>query len=278
MIQVDDDREGVPMEKDCWDPNVYERFERERAQPFFDLAGLCSPVPGGRAVDLGCGTGKLTAELHHLVSAKHTSGLDNSPAMLEKAALIANDHVDFAERDIAEFGASSEEPERYDLVFSNAALQWVAHDHREVLAQWRAALRPGGQLAVQMPANADHPSHHLSAALAREEPFLSAFDGAPPPDPVLGVLLPEQYAEALYDLGFSEQHVRLQVYGHVLPSTASVVDWVSGTSLTRFRSRLSPEMYEEFVDAYRERLLAVLGDREPYFYGFKRILLWGRLS
>ena len=68
----------------------------------------------------------------------------------------------------------------------------------------------------------------------------------------------------------------LQVYGHVLPSTASVVDWMSGTSLTRFRRVLAPERYEEFVAEYRRRLLAELGDHAPYFYAFKRILMWGR--
>jgi trans-aconitate 2-methyltransferase len=93
----------------------------------------------------------------------------------------------------------------------------------------------------------------------------------------VNVLAPERYAELLYELGYEQQHVRLQVYPHVLESTASVVDWVSGTTLTRFRSRLSPERYDEFVARYRTRLLEVLGDRSPYLYAFKRILMWGRL-
>ena len=57
----------------------------------------------------------------------------------------------------------------------------------------------------------------------------------------------------------------------------TVVEWVKGTSLTRFRTRLDDATYEAFLDRYRARLLEVLGDRSPYFYTFKRILFWGRL-
>jgi trans-aconitate 2-methyltransferase len=149
-------------------------------------------------------------------------------------------------------------------------------DHEAVLARWAGALRAGGQLAVQVPANADHPSHYLAAEVANESPFREAMGGAPPPDVVLGVLKPERYAEALDELGFVEQHVRLQVYGHHLASTADVVEWTKGTTLTRFRRLLSPEMFEAYVDRYRARVLDVLGDRGPYFYAFKRILFWAR--
>lgn len=262
---------------DAWDPKLYGQFSGERSQPFFDLVALCEPVTGGRAVDLGCGSGELTAELHRRLALGQTTGLDNSSAMLAKAVRVDCPGVDFHSVDIADFGARPADEGAYDVVLSNAALQWVARDHREVMAQWRWALRAGGQIAVQVPTNADHLSHLTAAQVAREEPFLSAFEGSPPPDPVRGVLLPEEYAQVLYDLGFADQHVRLQVYGHVLPSTAGVVDWVSGTSLTRFRSRLEPALYDAFLGRYRRRLLEVLGDHRPYFYAFKRILFWGRL-
>ncbi len=147
-----------------------------------------------------------------------------------------------------------------------------------MLWRWTAALRAGGQLAVQVPANADHASHQVIDEVAHQEPFLEALGGTAPADPVaVNVLPPECYAELLYSLGYEQQHVRLQVYPHVLASSAAVVDWVSGTTLTRFRSRLSPELYEEFVARYRARLLQVLGDRSPYLYAFKRILMWARL-
>jgi trans-aconitate 2-methyltransferase len=68
----------------------------------------------------------------------------------------------------------------------------------------------------------------------------------------------------------------MQVYGHELASSADVVEWVRGTLLTDYESRMPAELYERFVERYRERLLEAIGDRRPYFYAFKRMLLWAR--
>ena len=142
-----------------------------------------------------------------------------------------------------------------------------------------AALRQGGQIAIQVPANADLPSHAVARQVAEREPYLSMFgpDG-PPIDPVQAyVLQPEAYAQILYDLGYARQHVRLQVYPHVLPSTRHVVEWVRGTMLTRFEKRLDREAFNAFVADYESELLRVLGEHEPHFFPFRRILMWGRL-
>lgn len=253
---------------DAWDPQQYERFAAERSLPFFDLVGLLAPVPGGRLVDLGCGTGSLTAKLPELLGVAEVLGVDNSPAMLDEAAAHAGPAVSFAVGDLGAW----DDPGRWDVVLANASLQWVP-DHTAVLTRWARSLRGHGQLAVQVPANADHPSHLVAAEVAAEEPFASAFPGGVPPDVVAAnVLAPERYAILLHDLGFTTQTVRLQVYAHHLPSTASVVEWVRGTSLTRFQTALPPELFDELLARYRARLVATLGDRSPYFYPFKRIL------
>lgn len=111
--------------------------------------------------------------------------------------------------------------------------------------------------------------------VANREPFVSAMGGAPPADPVaVNVLRPEQYAELLFELGFAEPLVRLQVYPHVLRSSVDVVEWTKGTSLTRFFGALPSELHEPFVDAYRAELLRRVGDRSPYLFAFKRILMY----
>jgi trans-aconitate 2-methyltransferase len=256
---------------DAWDPEQYHRFRAERSAPFFDLLALVRPVDAPRVADLGCGTGELTADAHRALGARETVGVDRSPAMLERARTLHVEGLTFTAGDIATFAPS----EPFDVIVSNAALQWVP-DHPTVLARWAAALAEHGQLAVQMPTNADHASHRLASEVAHEQPFLDAFAGSPPPDPVLGVAKPEEYSELLDTLGFVEQHVRLQVYPHHLDSSADVVEWVKGTSLTRFEERLPPARFDEFVDRYRARLVQELGDRRPYLYTFKRVLLWGR--
>lgn len=260
------------MTVDGWSPDQYHRFAAERSQPFRDLLGLVEPITSGSAVDLGCGSGELTAMLHSSTGAASTLGIDSSAAMLGEAAGRAGDGLTFAAGDLRD------EPPGvpFDLVFSNAALQWV-HDHPAVLATWRSWLRPGGQLAVQVPANFDHPSHTVSAALVGEDPFRSAFGDGAPPYPVRSVLPPETYAALLHELGFVEQHVRLQVYPHMLDSSADVVEWVKGTSLTQFQKALPSHVFDEFVAEYRRRLLSEIGEHAPYFYSFKRILLRARL-
>lgn len=263
------------MASSDWDPGQYERFKAERAQPFWDLVDLIDTSrPIERAVDLGCGTGELTVAATERLGVGTMIGLDDSPNMLADAEQRATRTVRFGAADIGTWT----EPDAYDLVLANASLQWVP-DHPAVLARWVGSLRADGQLAFQVPANHDHPSHLASAHVAMQEPFVAAFDGEPPPDPVaVNVLAPEDYSELLFDLGIAEPHVRLQVYPHVLPSTASVVEWTKGTSLTRFFKRLPDELHEPFIDAYRDELLARLGERSPYLYPFKRILMYGRLG
>ncbi|MEA3056095.1 MAG: trans-aconitate 2-methyltransferase, partial [Actinomycetota bacterium] len=245
---------------DTWDPVQYERFAAERRQPFDDLLGLVEPVPGGRVVDLGCGSGDLTVELHRHTAAAHTLGIDSSPAMLTDAPRVEG--LTFAVDDLRTW--TSDEP--LDIVFANASLQWSG-GHEDLLARLVGQLAPGGQLAVQVPCNHDHPSHTASAAVA------AGLLADPPADPVaVNVLAPARYAEVLHELGAERQHVRMQVYGHLLDSTADVVEWTKGTSLTRFRTVLDDAAFADLVDRYRTRLVAELGDRRPYFYAFKRIL------
>lgn len=257
-----------------WNPDQYERFHAERRQPFDDLVALCEPVPGGRVVDLGCGTGHLTAELHERLQAAETVGVDSSEAMLARAQSTQGSvaGLSFEAGDIETWLGKD-----LDLVFANASLQWV-DDHLNLLARMRTALAEGGQLAFQVPSNYRHPSHLLAMQVANEAPFIDALDDDVPEDRGRFVLSPEIYADLLYELGAKKQVVRMEVYGHELSSTSDVVEWVMGTLLTPYRMRLTPELFTEFIDRYRERLLEELGEREPYFYGFRRILCWARFS
>jgi len=243
-----------------WDPNQYERFKDERAQPFRDLAALVEPRPRMRIADLGCGTGELTRELHDQLAAEETLGIDNSDAMLSKAKPSGT--LRFELGDIAAF--ASDQP--FDLIFSNAALHWVP-DHEALFARLVSLIAPNGQLAIQMPANHDHPSHRIAAELAPSFGIT----------PTLNVLPPERYASLLHRLGFKRQHVRLQVYGHALPSTADVVEWTKGSTLTPYRDALPQARYEEFLAEYTKRVIEALRDERPYFYTFKRVLMWGAL-
>lgn len=266
------------MPQDVWSPAQYERFAHERRQPFDDLVALVERVVAPHVIDLGCGTGELTAELHATLGARETLGLERSANMLARSAALARPGLRFAQGDIADF-ADTARPhshgssgDGWDVVFSNAALQWLP-DHERLLPRVAAAVAAGGQLAIQVPANFDHPTHVIAAELARDPAFATRFTSPPRS---AAVLAPERYAELLDELGFARQSVRLQVYGHRLASRDEVLEWVRGTLLTTYESTLPPPVFAEFLERYRERLLPVLRDTRPYFYPFKRILLWAR--
>jgi trans-aconitate 2-methyltransferase len=254
------------MGEDLWNPSQYERFGRERRQPFDDLLALVRPHLGMRVVDLGCGTGETTRDLHRRLGSRETIGLDSSPAMLDKAAAHAGDGLRFQRGDIATWVPQGP----FDLVFSNAALHWV-DGHETLFARLADALGPEGQLAVQMPANHDQATHRVAMEVAMQSPFRDALPGGARQVPLLA---PEAYAALLHRLDFRHQHVRLQVYPHVLASREDVLEWVKGTTLTWYQSRLPADLYVEFEQRYHGRLLAALPDQRPFFFPFKRIHIW----
>jgi trans-aconitate 2-methyltransferase len=254
---------------DLWNPTQYDRFKREREQPFLDLMTMVRPAPAMRIVDLGCGTGALTRQLHERLHARETLGLDRSGRML--AGVRASElpaGLTFEVGDIGEFAADAE----YDLIFSNSALHWI-EDHEALIARLAAGLKPGGQLLFQVPAMHDDPSHTVAEALTTTEPFAHAFDGWHRPQPVLSA---DAYARVLYRNGFAEPSVRLIVYPHVLDSAEGVIEWMKGTLLTEYARHLPAELFPAFLRAYRDGVLGELDDTTPFFFPFKRILCWGQ--
>jgi trans-aconitate 2-methyltransferase len=259
---------------DTWDPRQYNKFERQREQPFYDLLKLVHPAPGMRIVDLGCGTGKLTRILHDRLHARETLGIDRSDAMLGSARTdTAPPGLRFDVGAIEAFADRGLDPcQRPELIFSNAALHWVEH-HEALVPRLAAMLAPEGQLAFQIPAQHDDATHVTAVQLALDEPYASALRGWRKPQPVL---TPDGYARLLYRCGFADPIVRLIVYPHVLESRDAVVDWVKGTLLTEYARHLPPELFDRFVDDYRARLLPQLDAARPFFFPFKRILCWGQ--
>ncbi len=262
---------------DTWDPTQYDRFQREREQPFFDLMAMIRPIRGMRIADLGCGTGKLTRDLHTQLEARETVGIDRSLRMLERASTSPlprglRFEAGTIEQFLEQASASNAASDPYDLIFSNAALQWVDR-HEALVERLAVVLRHGGQLAFQVPAQHDSVTHITADEVAQHEPFKTVLSGWRRTQPVLA---PEAYSRLLYRFGFTDPNVRLIVYPHVLAGPEDVVEWVKGTLLTEYERHLSPEMFERFVAEYRERLLPRLDPARPCFFPFKRILCWGQ--
>lgn len=245
-----------------WDPQQYERFKAERYAPFDDLLALIRSRPDLEVVDLGCGTGELTARLQQHLPGSRVLGIDSSRQMLRRAQSHANLYLGFVQDDLASVSGS------WDLIFSHAALQWV-DDHASLLPHLWTCLRPGGQIALQMPSNHAHTTHRLIQALASEAPYADALMGWQRQSPVLGI---EHYAALLYQLGGEEITVFEKVYPHLLAESGELLEWVKGTALVPYLERLPEHLREEFLNRYRERIDAAFPGK-PVFYPFKRTLI-----
>ncbi len=247
-----------------WNPDQYHKFQAERSAPFNDLLQLVEIRPHLKVIDLGCGTGELTLRLAETLPESQVTGLDNSPAMLAKADSVQRAGLTFI------LGDQSQLTGEWDLIFSNAALQW-SENHPDLIRHLYERLAPGGQLAVQVPSNHEHISHRLIRQLAQESPFDGILNGFVRYAPVLSI---DEYAQALFQLGADEIIVFEKVYPHVLENADAVVEWVSGTALVPYFERLAAHK-DAFLAALRERMRAALPG-SPVFYPFRRTLFSAR--
>ena len=244
-----------------WDPERYNLFKTERSAPFEDLVQLIKVRPGLKVIDLGCGTGELTNRLAGLLPGSQVLGIDSSPDMLAKTQAFKGANVDFQLKNIQEI------EDAWDLIFSNAAIQWIG-DHQTLVPHLFSHLNPGGQLVVQLPSNHNHPAHRIIVETASEQPFQRALNGWLRHSPVLPV---DAYAEMLFAAAGQDLIVFEKVYPHVLENSNAVADWSAGTALLPYMERLDAELREPFMQRYRQKLRQHWPD-SPVFYGFRRIL------
>lgn len=243
-----------------WDPSQYHKFQAQRSAPFYDLLALVNVRPNLNVIDLGCGTGELTRQLADSLPNSDVTGLDSSPQMLEKAGSFSSPGLHF------EQGDQSQLTGEWDLIFSNAALQW-SEDHAELIPHLYRNLKPGGQIAVQVPSNHNHISHQIIRETASEEPFRSILQGFQRYAPVLSI---DQYAQILFDCGAEEIVVFEKVYAHVLENSDAVVEWISGTACVPYFERLGDHK-DSFVTEIRNKMRTAL-PQSPVFYPFRRTL------
>jgi trans-aconitate 2-methyltransferase len=180
--------------------------------------------------------------------------------MLAKAEAVKRPGLTF------ELGDQAELSGEWNLIFSNAALQW-SENHQQLIGHLYGRLAAGGQIAVQIPSNHNHSSHRLIIETAQAEPFCTILDGFVRYAPVLPI---DGYAQLFFDLGAENILVFEKVYPHILENSDAVVEWVSGTALVPYFERLG-EHKAAFLEVLREKYRAAMPGK-PVFYPFKRTL------
>ena len=224
-----------------WDVEQYERYKTYRDRPALDLmVQLPSDIAPREIWDLGCGAGEHAALLAARYPEARIHGLDSSSAMLE-AARKRSANVDWVEAGIADF-APAVPP---DLIFTNAALQWLP-DHRMLFPKLVGTLAPNGVFACQVPVTWGESWHAKLRAVADDGPWSARLQGVRSIAPVASAA---DYYDWLSPL--AEVDVWKTTYLHVLAGEDPIVDWMTGTGLRPYLDRLDdPGERAAFLAAY----------------------------
>lgn len=222
-----------------WDPNLYLKFSDQRARPASDLIAQIRLDHLQRIIDLGCGTGNSAEQLHRRWPQAELTGLDSSATMLAQAR---QNHPEWR---WIESPIESWRPEgSYDLIFSNAALQWVP-DHAALFPRLLNSVAPGGALAVQMPYNFRSLGHQAMKRVSADPRWEGKLEGAS-----------ENYHVQplpFYYKALSKTAAALNLweteYLQIMDGTRAILDWLRSTAmracLERLRDDTQRKQFEE---------------------------------
>jgi trans-aconitate 2-methyltransferase len=228
-----------------WSASQYMKFEDERSRPVRDLLANIPTANVTSAIDIGCGPGNSTELLYAKYPDAAVSGMDSSADMI-KAACKRLPDLKFEAGDISDW----QNPGLFDVILSNAALQWVP-DHAKLLPTLMKKLTPAGSLAVQMPDNLEEPAHILMREIANDGPWASKI--SQPANSSTSRLGggTDWYYRTLRE-SVAKVDVWRTIYHHPLSGgAAAVVEWFKGSALRPYLDQLSNGEREEYLLRYQ---------------------------
>jgi len=213
-----------------WDAGLYDEQNRTRVEAGLKLIAKAAIGPEEKVLDIGCGTGTLTAEMARLAHKGRVVGLDPSEDMLAMARAKASPfgNIVLIQGRAEEMSFSSE----FSLAYSSNALQWVI-DQDAAVKNIYSALEPGGRLAVQMPSSGFSNAlidciRQAMEDIGRREDFH------------LPWYLPEreEYEEVLHKAGFRGTRVRYEDRPMTFRSSSDALDWALSAALVPYMNLL----------------------------------------
>ncbi|NPV93045.1 MAG: methyltransferase domain-containing protein [Firmicutes bacterium] len=235
-----------------WSPGEYAQSSSEQQRWARENMARLGLRGDERILDIGCGDGKVTAELARLASGGSVLGIDSSESMVEHAREKFppgdNPNLGFGVGDARTLGYREE----FDLVVSFACLHWVI-DHRPVLAGIEAGLKPGGRVFLQFggAGNAAEVVEVIDAIISGPK-WSGYFQGFEFPYGFYGI---ERYREWLDQTRLVVERIELVPKDMVHQGTAGLRGWLRTTWLP-YLERLPAEIREEFIDETAQGYLA----------------------
>jgi len=233
----------APAASVVWNPRDYAANSTAQLAWARELLAIVRLQGHEHVLDVGCGDGKITAEIARALPRGQITGVDSSAEMIQfaQATFPAAEfpNLDFQQMDarVLRF------PEPFDILFSNAALHWV-DDHPAFLEGAARSLKPGGRLIISCGGrgNAQEVFKSLCATL-RLKRWRSFFRRLTAPYFFHG---PEAYENWLGHYGFTASCVRLADKDAAFPGTAGLAAWLRTTWLP-YTQRVPAELREQFI-------------------------------
>lgn len=249
-----------------WNPDLYLKFSDQRARPAADLIAQINLENPNRIIDLGCGTGNSTEQLHARWPQANITGLDSSASMLKQASAR---HPDWhwVESDVENWHPDAS----FDLIFSNAALHWLG-DHASLFPRLFTFVAPGGAMGVQMPNNFHSAVHQAMKKVAGDQRWSAALANV---SEKYGVQPVAFYYDVLRRLA-THLDIWETEYLQIMDGPTAVYDWIRSTGMRAYLERLSNDeqraafeklCLEEIEKAYRPN------DQGKVLFPFKRIFI-----
>ncbi|HYE36456.1 methyltransferase domain-containing protein [Methylocaldum sp.] len=235
-----------------WNPEDYSRHSAGQEHWARELLSGLNLRPDDSVLDIGCGDGRITAELAKHVPHGRAVGVDLSEDMIRYAAsrFPASNYpnLEFRQADAQALPFDSE----FTVVYSNAALHWV-RDHRPVLAGIARALKPGGRCVMQMGGRGNAAALIAAFDAVADDPeWRDAFEGF---ESTFGFHDAESYRQWLMEAGLDAERVRLIDKDMVHAHREAFTGWLR-TAWHPYTSRIPAERRERFIEAVAESYLA----------------------
>ena len=220
-----------------WNSLQYLKFSNERTQPSIDLVNRINRENPLKIIDIGCGPGNSTDVLAQRFPGSYILGIDNSSNMIEAAKMkYPNLHFMLCDATKDLPGLDRD----FDIVFSNACIQWVPN-HHDLLKNMMGMLKQTGVLAVQTPMNYQEPIHLIIEEVSTSKKWFSKFSH----QRIFYNLTQSEYYDLLSEIS-SDFCIWQTTYFHKMKTHNDIIEWYRSTGLRPYLDALPQEDKLEF--------------------------------
>jgi trans-aconitate 2-methyltransferase len=245
-----------------WNAAQYHRLSDPQRGWGIRVLDRLQPCAGERVLDIGCGTGRLTAEIAARAQRSEVIATDVSASMLEQARAYYGGIARFTRANGMHLPFVDGS---FDAVFSTATFHWIP-DHEQLFGEIYRVLKPGGRLVSQCGGGPNLQQLYRRAQRQRgESPYREFFEGWGDPCKFAS---PEDTAARLARAGFADIQVSLEPAQTPFATADDYEEFITTVCMRHHLDRLPPALRQPFV---HELALEAMEDDPPLTLDYWRL-------